>query len=79
MLVFVAKIQDASFPPTRKKHTITNSMHTILLKIKYNYRKVGSEKQSGFNFKPIFIYFLILKIISKYYVSCLFKSFSWNE
>ena len=62
VLVFVAKIQDASFPPTRnipKEHTITNSMHTILLKIKYNYREVGSAKQSGFVFKLIFNFFIL--------------------
>ena len=49
VLVFVAKIQDASFPPTHvstQGYNITNSMYPIMLYIKYSYRKVGSTQIS---------------------------------
>ena len=48
VLVFVARIQDASFPPTHvstQEYNITNSMYKLLCSnIKNSYRKVGSTK-----------------------------------
>ena len=42
VLVFVARIQDASFPTYTllhiQEHNITNSMYTVVLNIKYSYR-----------------------------------------
>ena len=48
VLVFVARIQDASFPPTHvstQEYNITNSMYKLLCSnIKNSNRKVGSTK-----------------------------------